>query len=58
MNNLQGSINGSRMDIEKKSHDGEICHPHGGKHVDPRGKLLTTSFFMASFLHLMDPVDI
>lgn len=44
MNTSQGSINGSRMDIEKKSHDGEICHPHGGKHVDPRGKLLTTSF--------------
>lgn len=25
------------MDIEKKSHDEEICHPHSGKHVDPRG---------------------
>ncbi|XP_065945183.1 sodium channel protein para isoform X4 [Magallana gigas] len=38
-----GSINGSRMDIEKKSHDGEICHPHGGKHVDPRDMMVLKS---------------
>lgn len=39
----KGSINGSRMDIEKKSHDGEICHPHGGKHVDPRDMMVLKS---------------
>ena len=35
---LQGSIHGSRLEIQKKSHDEELCHHHGSKHVDPRGK--------------------
>ncbi|XP_062604338.1 sodium channel protein type 4 subunit alpha B-like isoform X1 [Saccostrea cucullata] len=35
-----GSLHDSRMDIEKKSHDGDMCHPHAGKHVDPRDMMV------------------
>ncbi|XP_061173087.1 sodium channel protein para-like isoform X2 [Saccostrea echinata] len=36
----KGSLHDSRMDIEKKSHDGDVCHPHAGKHVDPRDMMV------------------
>ncbi|XP_078316439.1 sodium channel protein para-like isoform X3 [Crassostrea virginica] len=35
-----GSIHGSRLEIQKKSHDEELCHHHGSKHVDPRDMMV------------------
>ncbi|XP_078316452.1 sodium channel protein para-like isoform X16 [Crassostrea virginica] len=36
----KGSIHGSRLEIQKKSHDEELCHHHGSKHVDPRDMMV------------------